>query len=561
MIIVMKRSLPLFATLLFFVIFIGCFEAKAQRAFTERATGSGGPLMPEQAAYDVKHYDLALKVDVDQKSIAGTLTVRALIVKPLNKFVLDLDKSMTVDSIRSGGRELKFERTEKQIWIELPKPAKPGQNVEIAVAYHGTPKPAPHPPWVGGFVWAKSKDGSPWFATAVQMDGADLWFPVKDHPSDKPETASLHFTIPKALVAASNGKLQSVKDNGDGTHTYNWYVSQPIPNYCIALNVGPFKLVKDTVPTVAGGTIPVWFYVLPESESKLPPLMAQFKEMHKFFEDYLGPYPFRADKIGFVETPHLGMEHQTMVAYGKNFKNNDHGFDDLLFHEYGHEWWANLVTGYDWSDFWLQEGFQSYMDTLYLERIKNKDTYLKSMMARQRSFNNVRAVAPIEPTDTVGMYFLPPERLKGDNDIYGKGAYILHTLRYYLGDETFFKVLRRQAYPDPKMEKVTNGKQTRITTTQDFITLVNKISGKDMQWFFDVYVRQPHLPTLAYQVRGNEMTLQWNTPNNLPFPMPVEIEVGGQIRHVEMPGGKGTLQVPADAKIKVDPNGWVLQTR
>ena len=505
-----KKSLFLFVALLVVTAF--SFSAFAQRTFTERALGSGGTLMPEQAAYDVKSYDLAVKVNVEERSIKGVLTVKAEIVNPLDKFVLDLHDTFTVDSIKSGNTALTFKRTDKQIWIDLPRKMSPGQTANITVAYHGIPREAPHPPWVGGFVWSKSKDGSPWFATAVQNDGADIWFPCKDHPSDKPETASLHFTVPKPLVAASNGKFQSVKDNGDGTSTYNWFVSQPIANYCIALNVGPYKLIKDTVPTIAGGTIPVWFYVLPEDADKAPALLDQLRKFNAFFESYLGPYPFRADKIGIAETPHLGMEHQSITAYGNGFKNNSDGFDGLLEHEFGHEWFANLITGKDWADMWLQEGFQSFMDTLYVEKIKSKDAYFTEMAGRQRGFHNVRAVAPREATSTLQIYFLAPDYVKSDGDIYGKGAYALHTMRFYLGDDMFFKMLRRWTYSTPEMEKVTDGKQEKIVTTDDFLAHVNKFTGKDMTWFFNIYLRQPKLPKLVAEASGNKLNLRWETP-------------------------------------------------
>jgi aminopeptidase N len=551
------RTKFVFASL--FILSLLVFNSFAQRIFTEKATGSGGVLMPEQAAYNVQSYDLNLKVNIDERSIAGTLTVKARIVKPLDKFVLDLDKAFTVDSVKSGAVAYKYNRTEKQIWIDLPHQLKPGQSANITVIYHGVPKVAPHPPWVGGFVWSKSKDGLPWFATAVQNDGADIWFPCKDHPSDKPETASLHFTVPNPLVAASNGKFVSVKDNRDGTSTYNWFVSQPIANYCIALNVGPYKLIKDTVPTVAGGTIPVWFYVLPEDADKAPALLAQLKNFNAFFESYLGPYPFRADKIGIAETPHLGMEHQTITAYGNGFKNNADGFDGLLEHEFGHEWFANLVTGKDWSDFWLQEGFESFMDTLLIEKLKGKDAYFAAMANRQKAFHNVRAVAPREAMSTTQIYFLAPDYVKSDGDIYGKGAYVLSTLRFYLGDEVFFKMLRRWTYLTPAMEKVTNGKQEHISTTDDFIAHVNKFTGKDMNWFFNLYIRQPKLPALSYQFDGDTVSMEWKTPDNMPFPMPVELQIGDTIKRVEMPNGKAVVQLPPRTKLIVDPHHWVLK--
>jgi aminopeptidase N len=544
-----------------------CFLAASvfgQRDLGVRPTDSGGVLMPEQAAYDVKHYDLDVRLDIPNQSIKGVLTARAQIVKPIDKFVLDLDMPYTIESVAlvngTAQQSLKFERRGGKIWISFPKTEKAGATVNVRVAYNGKPKVAPRPPWVGGFVWSKTADGSPWIATAVQNDGADLWFPVKDHPSDKPETSSLHFTVPANLVAASNGKLKSVIDNKDGTKTFNWEVSQPISNYCIALNVAPYKLIEDKAKSITGEMIPIQFYVLPEDYAKGQSLVELTKKYLAFFESYLGPYPFRADKIGIAETPHLGMEHQTITAYGNEFKYNSKGDDWLLFHEFGHEWWANLVTGKDWNDFWIHEGFQSFMDTLYVEKTDSKEAYFRAMKGRYRGLHNVKPVAPREPQTTTQIYMLPPDYVNSDGDIYGKGALILHALRFYLGDEAFFKALRRMSYPTPQMEKITNGKQARLTTTDEFVKIAEQQSGKKLGWFFEIYVRQPALPKLTAKTNGNQLTLRWQTPNNLPFPMPVEVQIGNETRRYEMPNGTVTIPIPQGTQYTIDPNGWVLKT-
>ncbi len=548
------------------LICVLCLSASvfAQRDLGARPTGSGGVLMPEQAAYDVKSYDLAVHVNPQERSIKGILTAKALIVKSIDKFVLDLDYPFTVESVQlltNGANPipLKFERRESKIWISFPMTVKAGKTAEVRVAYSGKPKVAPRPPWVGGFVWSKTADGSPWFATAVQNDGADLWFPVKDHPSDKPETATLHFTVPEPLVAASNGKLQSIIKNADGTRTYNWFVSQPISNYCIALNVAPYKLVEDKVKSVSGEMIPIQFYVLPEHFEKAQSLVDLTKKYNTFFEEYLGPYPFRADKIGIAETPHLGMEHQSITAYGNEFKYNEDGDDWLMFHEFGHEWWANLVTGKDWNDFWIHEGFQSFMDTFYVEKTKGKEAYFRAMAARQKNFKNVKPVAPREPRTTTEMYMMPPDYTKSDGDIYGKGAMILHTLRFYLGDEAFFKSLRKMAYPTAEMERITNGKQNRLVTTDEFLKIAEQQSGKKLDWFFELYLRQPALPKLVSEAKSNQLILRWETPNNMPFPMPVEVKIGGETKRVEMTNGKATIQLPQDVQYEIDPNSWLLK--
>lgn len=539
--------------------------ASAQREFDARPTGSGGKLIAEQAAYDVKSYDLTVKPDIQAQTIAGTVIVKAEIVKPIDKFVLDLDEALAIESValvKSGKEQrLKYNRREGRVWIELPQMEKTGKAIDVKIVYGGKPRVAPNPPWVGGFMWEKTADGAPWVATAVQNDGADLWFPVKDHPSDKPETTSLHFVVPSNLVAASNGKLQSVKENGDGTKTYNWFISQPISNYCISLNIAPYKVVKDSVKSITGETIPIEFYVLPQSEAKARSLVELTKKYTQFFEQYLGPYPFRADKIGIVETPHLGMEHQSITAYGNKFRYDDKGDDSLMFHEFGHEWWANLVTAPDWNDFWIHEGFQSFMDTFYTEKTRGKEAYFAAMKARYRGLHNVKPVAPREAQTTTQIYMLPPDYVKSDGDIYGKGALILHTLRYYIGDDAFFKALRKTTYPDASLEKNSKTPQFHFTTTDDFMRIAERESGKDLKWFFEVYLRQPALPRLISEVKGDQLVLRWETPKNLPFSMPVEIKIGGETKRVEMPNGQGTLTLPANTRYEIDPNGWVLKTQ
>lgn len=535
----------------------------AQRGFSVRPTESGGVLMAEQAAYDVKSYDLALSVDVPNQTIKGVLTAKALIVAPLDKFVLDLDYPFTVESATlvddKKQTPLKFERRESKIWITFPNTEKAGKTVNVRVAYSGKPKVAPHPPWVGGFVWAKTADGSPWFATAVQMDGADLWFPVKDHPSDKPETTSLHFTVPENLVAASNGKLQSVVDNKNGTKTFNWFVSQPISNYCIALNVAPYKVIEDKARSVSGEMIPIQFYVLPEHFAKGQELVNKTKDYLAFFEEYLGPYPFRADKLGIAETPHLGMEHQSITAYGNNFNYDKNGFDWLMFHEFGHEWWANLVTAPDWNDFWIHEGFESFMDAFYAEKILGREQFIKSLPNRIKNTKNIKAVAPRESRTTTEMYMIPPDYVRSDGDIYGKGALVLNSLRGLIGDDAFFRSLRKMCYPTKELEKTSNGKQEHFATTDDFLRIAEKESGKKLDWFFEVYLRQPKLPKLIVETKPNQLVLHWETPNNMPFPLPVEVKIAGKITRVAMKDGKGSLPLPQDTNYEIDPNGWLLK--
>ena len=547
------------------IVLLTCvFPIFAQRDLGARPIDSGGVLMPEQAAYDVKHYDLSLRVDPAARSINGVSTVTAQIVSPIDKFVLDLDTPLTVESVGLVSKDnietLKFERRGGKIWISLPVVQNAGKRIAVQVKYFGKPRVAPQPPWVGGFIWSQTKDGSPWFATAVQNDGADVWFPVKDHPSDKADTFALRFTVPEPLVAASNGKLQSVVRNSDGTRTFKWFMSNPASNYVIALNVAPYKVIEDKMQSITGDTIPIAFYVLPEDYDKGQELINKTKDYVRFFEEYLGPYPFRAEKLGIAETPYLGMEHQTITAYGNEFRYDADGVDTLMFHELGHDWWANLVTAADWKDFWIHEGFQSFMDAFYKEKLKgSREAFVKSLPARIKNTKNVKPVAPREPRTTVEMYMLPPDYTRSDNDIYGKGALVLNSLRGLIGDQAFFRALRRMAYPDPKMERVTNGKQTRLVTTDDFLRIAERESGKKLDWFFELYLRQPHLPKLIAETKSNQLILRWETPNKMAFPMPVEVKIGGETKRVEMTNNAATMALPNDTVYQIDPNGWLLR--
>jgi len=516
---------------------------------------SGGPLLPQQAFYDVKFYDIAVKVNPADSTIIGDVSIYANIVQPLDWFVLDLDTVYNITSLTTKDREgdfysPRFERRLGKIWINMSGIRQPGKKVVLNIKYNGRPRIAPKPPWDGGFTWAKTADGFPWIATTCQLNGADIWWPCKDYPSDEADSVALHFTVPEPLVVASNGKLMSIVVNNDKTRTYNWFVSTPINNYGISLNAAPFKTISKKYVSVAGDTLNATFWVLPEHYDKGVKIFPQFLQHLRFYEETLGPYPFRADKYGIVETPHKGMEHQTIIAYGNEFKQGKYGFDELHQHELGHEWWGNLVTAYDWKDFWLHEGFCAYMQPLYAEKLGGEKEYHKYMNEIRGKVKNAHAVAPEESKSIQQLY--------QDGDIYVKGSWILHTLRNYVGDKDFFTMLRRMAYPDPAMEKVTDGRQCRFATTDDFIRIANKYSGMDLKWFFDVYVRQPKLPELKSGMVGNKLELSWETPNDLPFFLPVDVKVGDKIIRVEMKKGKGDIEIPDGTKYEIDPDKNIL---
>ncbi len=524
---------------------------------------SGGPLSREQAAYDVTFYDLEVAVQPARQTIQGLLTMHAAIVQPVSRLVLDLDTVFTINSVEllpenGATTALPFENHNGKLRCSLPLTKQPGDRVALRIRYEGAPRVADRPPWGGGFTWAHTENGDPWVATSVQGEGADLWWPCKDHPSDEPDSMSIRLTVPEPLVAASNGRLRQVTKNADGTRTYHWFVSTPVNNYGVALNVAPYEVLEDTFRSVSGDEFPVVFYVLPESLEKGRRLLPQIKRHLAFYEKYLGPYPFRADKYGVAQTPFLGMEHQTIIAYGSDFTDNEFGFDWLHHHELGHEWWGNMVTAPDWRDFWIHEGLCTYMQALYAEELHGREAYLAELKGYRRALRNSKPLAPRQPRSSDEMYFVNGSRLISDNDIYYKGAWVLHSLRYLIGDRAFFTALRRMAYPEPEMEAMTDGRQCRFAGTQDFQRIAEEASGMKLGWFFEAYFRHAELPRLEQEHTAQGLRLRWKTA--LPvFPMPVEVRIGDRTTRIEMPGGEALVSAPDSSEPVVDPDHLVLK--
>jgi aminopeptidase N len=521
---------------------------------------SGGPLMPEQAAYDVSYYDLELRVNPADSTIQGVATITTQVVAPIDQLVLDLDPRLAIQKVEAAGpgesTSLGFERRGGKVWISLPTKRKRGDSLAVRIAYGGRPRVAPRPPWDGGFTWARTSSGAPWIATSCFGEGADVWRPVKDHPSDEPDSTRLHVSVPEPLVVASNGRLEGV-DRTTGARTYHWFVSTPINNYNVALNIAPYETLETSLKSVAGETFPVIFWVLPEHVAEGRRFLPEILDQLRFYERTLGPYPFRADKYGVAETPFLGMEHQTIIAYGAGFDRGamtggvDWGFDALHQHELSHEWWGNLVTNADFKDLWLHEGFGTYMQPLYLETLQGRRAYHAYLNSMLGGLENRMAVAPRESKTADQIY--------ATRDIYTKGAWVLHTLRYLIGDEAFRTALRRMAYPRPELEAITDGRQTRFASTEDFLQIAEDVSGMELDWFFEVYLRRPELPELLVTRTRDGLALRWNVPGALPFPMPVPVTIGKRVRRVEMPNGSATLQLDSGADVVVDPDNWVLK--
>ncbi len=538
---------------------------------------SGLPLLPEQAAIDVTYVELDLAVDVGARTLGGTATTEARVVQPTADLVFDLDAPLAVSAVEEVGYVVgsgdevalarAFTRDGNRVRVHLGRTAQPGEGLRIRIAYGGTPREAPHPPWEGGFTWAETSDGRPWVAVSCQMNGADLWWPVKDHPSDEPDSVRVSLTVPAGLRAIANGVSEGRVDNGDGTATETWATTQPINNYGVSFGIGPYEVVEAAYESPHGWRQTVPFFVMPDRVADAERQLPGFLDALAFLERTFGPYAWRADGYKVLHTPYLGMEHQTLVAYGADFEDNAYGFDWLHFHELAHEWWANLGTAPDWRDFWVHESFANYSEALYAEDLARRQSgdaaaeaaYLAYLAGTRGGIVNRIPLAPRETRTTQYMY---GAQRGGNPDIYVKGGWVLHTLRGLMDDdERFFAAMRSVLYPSEQAEAITDGRQARFVSTDDVLAAFSRASGRDLSGVFEVYVRQPALPRLAVERGAGEATVRWVLPEavaDVPFAGPVWVSVDGDRRRLAMTGGVGTVAAPAGAEVVLDPDGRLL---
>lgn len=524
---------------------------------TPTTMASGGVVEPARAALHLDHVDLAIELFPDAEKIKGTATLTLTTSAPQTRLLIDLDKNLPVTAIALDGKALApsaWSDPEGRLAITLPRPLKAGDRVTARIAYGGTPHVAVNAPWDDGLVWSRTPDGKPWIATTAEGYGCDLFWPCLDFPQGEPDLVDLHITVPAGLKVPSDGMLLGVDTLPDGRTTWNWRARSPNP-YSIALNVAPYKEISGIYLSRFGPHIPMHYWYLPGEERQAEGLFNEFAPALDFFETMIGPYPWSDEKIGVVETPHLGMEHQTINAYGNHYKKTPSGFDEIFQHELAHEWFGNQMSAGNWDDYWLHEGYAQYMQPLY-GRWREGEARYASMMDdfRQQIANRAPIVRGRIMTEEE---VYEPKNGGPGGDIYVKGAWVLHTLRNTIGDAAFWEVTRRLVYgrPDPQPGNF----KPRFSSTGEYVRLVDQVTGKDYGWFFDVYLREAALPQLTQNRVGDRLTLTWKAPAGKPFPLPIEVEVDGKVRLVAMPGGTATLDVPASAHVVIDPDARVLR--
>lgn len=507
----MQRTIPTSSFLLFFL----CFFAKNALAQNRDISymSSGGKLHPLQANMDIRHYTIILDVDIDKKTIFGSTEIDMILSKPADTILLDLVYLLKVEKVKANDKQVNFQHVKDKIYITSTSPFQAGKQ-KITIFYGGEPPVAVKPPWFGGFTWTKDRSGNPWVAINCQKEGGRLYFPCKDHPSDEPnEGVDLFITVPASLVVAGPGLLMDVKTKKE-KKTFHWKTNYTISNYCILFNIGKYEVISKDYKTIDGNIVPIQYYVLQEDTAQAKKIIELKERDSRVLEKYFGEYPWVKEKIGIAAVPNPGMEHQTMITFQNKFDYTDIGgqpYSANLFHEYAHEWFANKVTNKDWAHMWIQEGIATYAEALIHFELGGQAAYDDIINRHRRS---IRAKKPM-----VGGEELSEDETYNGNDIYTKGSFFMHSLRYVLGDEVFLPTLKKLA-TDPKYT------YDQFVTTQDVEQLFSMEAKQDLKPLFDFYTRTNDVLDIAVkEVGAGKFTIKLNN-FFMALPMDITTEKG-----------------------------------
>lgn len=490
--------------------------AQNQPITFSRADSLRGNLTPLRTSYDINYYHLDVKLDIDNKFISGSNTFKFTATEDLNRLQFDLFDNMLIQKIIYHDKEIPYTREFNAVFVDFPLLIKKNSIDEFTVFYSGNPKIAKRAPWDGGFTFSADKSGKPWVSVSTQGFGASSWWPNKDHQADEADSVLISITVPKGLMDVSNGRLRSVENVDDNYTRYNWFVSYPINNYNVALNVADYVHFDDLYKG-ENGDLSLDYYVLRENLDKAK---KQFKEdvapMLNTFENWFGPYPFYRDGYKLIESPYLGMEHQSAVAYGNKYMKGYLGrdlsgtglgmkWDYIIIHESGHEWFGNNITAKDIADMWIHEGFTMYSESLFVESREGKKAAAKYIAGMRQ---NIRNDIPV-----IGPYNVNTE---GSGDMYYKGANLIHMIRTIIGNDTKWREILRGLNTEFAL---------KTTTTEEIVNFINKKSGKDLTPVFDQYLRHNDIPVLEYKISRKQLSYRWQS-DVAGFNMPVRIKTG-----------------------------------
>ena len=505
--------------LLNIVLFSLSIQLTAQGIFQEknnftRQDTLRGTITPERSWWDLNYYHLDIKVDPEKKTIKGSNTVGYTVLKSNKLMQIDLQEPMEITAVKQNNKSLDFSREGNAYFIELKKKQKPGKVNYITIEYEGNPKVAIRAPWDGGLSWEKDENGIDFIATSCQGLGASVWWPNKDHMYDEVDSMLMSVNVPKHLVNVSNGRLRNVIEKDDNTKTYQWFVSNPINNYGVNINIGDYVNFSEKYDGEKG-VLDIDYYVLRDNLEKAKEQFKQVPMMLDAFEYWFGPYPFYEDSFKLVEVPYLGMEHQSSITYGNKYMQGYLGrdlsrtgwglkFDYIIIHESGHEWFANNITYKDIADMWVHEGFTCYSENLYVDYHFGKQASAEYVIGSRRGIGNRKPI--------IGPYNV---NKGGSGDMYAKGANLLHTLRQIAKDDQIWRQILRGLNKEFYHQTVTS-KQI-----EDYIS---ENIGFDLTFVFDQYLRDYRIPILEYSIMNNVLKYRWaNTIDG--FNMPIEVSI------------------------------------
>lgn len=519
-----------------------------QESFTRQDTLRGS-ITPERAWWDVTYYHLDVSVDPATKSIKGKNTVQYKVLEPYKVLQIDLQAPLKITKVVQNGEILNINHDGNAHFINLKSDQKKGSIQSLDVYYEGQPQEAKRAPWDGGFSWSKDADGNDFVATSCQGLGASVWWPNKDHMYDEVDSMLISVTVPKGLMDVSNGQLRSVEEHKDGTKTYNWFVSNPINNYGVNVNIGDYVHYSEDYKGEKG-LLKMDYYVLKENLEKAKTQFKDAPRMMEAFEHWFGPYPFYEDGYKLVEVPYLGMEHQSSVTYGNKFKNGYLGrdvsgsgwgmkFDFIIIHESAHEWFANNITYKDMADMWIHESFTSYSESLFVEYFYGKKAAAEYVIGVRKNILNDKPI--------IGPYNV---NQSGSGDMYYKGSNILHTLRQWINDDVKWRGILRGLNETFYHQTV---------TTEQIENYISKSAGLDLTAFFNQYLRDARIPTLEYSIKNKQLKYRWidTVPN---FEMPIQVYFDGKEQWLFPKTDWSTMKINDD-DLKVDVDFYVKSVK
>lgn len=478
-------------------------SAQSKEPFTHADT-LRGTVTPERAWWDVLHYDIWVKPDYAAKTIQGSNTITFKALSAGQVMQIDLQPPLEIDKVTMDGKELPFKKIDINAWHATVGKVSANKTYSIKITYHGKPREAIRPPWDGGWQFIKDSLGRPWMTVSCQGLGASVWYPCKDHQSDEPDNgASLSMTVADTLVAVANGRMVNKTSNGDGTTTWKWEVKNPINNYNLVPYIGKYINWNETYKGEKGN-LDCFFWCLDYNETRAKEQFKQAFNMLKAFEYWFGPYPFYEDGYKLIESPHLGMEHQTAVAYGNHFQNGYLGrdlsrsgwglkWDFIIVHESGHEWFANNITSKDLADMWVHEGITNFSETLFTDYFFGKEAGNEYNYGTRK---NIRNDKPI-----IAHYNVNEE---GSGDMYYKGGNMMQLVRHSIDNDTLFRQIMRGLNKDFYHQTV---------TTQQIETYISKHAGIDFSTIFTQYLRTTQIPVLEYYFSADKKQIHYRFTN------------------------------------------------